>query len=230
MAEELDAAQFQRAIADAIKGVLTVYREAEALLRELQGVLRNGSPAFVPLVERVAPGVRRAEPGTRYLRSYVASVLAPIGATDIEEDGEDEDDDEDLDDDEGGETKTAKQLTLRVGAGILIPRVEIYGSGRSDFVPSLTMTSLTRSWVVPELPVGTPLKVPRGRFRKILRLMDKSGGKNIDARVSVHVLNKPKEKHKIGFTMAPVQRYPLFDVTPDKLEAIAAEVRTHWAG
>lgn len=230
MADELDAVQFQRAIGDAIKGVLAVYREADALLRELQGVLRSGSPGFVTVADRIAPGARRGEPGTRYLRSFVASVLAPADATEVDDELEDDVDDED-EDDEDGETSVAKKtLTLRVGAGLLIPRVEIFGSGSKDFVPSLVITSLIRSRVVPELPTDTPLKVSRSRFRKIVRLIDKSDGKTIEPRVAVHVLNKPKEKHKLGFTMASALRYPLFDVTPDKLDTIADAIRNQWAG
>jgi hypothetical protein len=229
MSDELDAIQFQRAIGDAIKGVLAVYREADALLRELQGILRSGTPGFVTLADRIAPGARRGEPGTRYLRSFVASVLAPADATEVDDELEDEPD-EDEDEDEDGEAAVAKKtLTLRVGTGLLIPRVEIFGSGSKDFVPSLMITSLIKSRVVPELPAETPLKVSRSRFRKIMRLIDKSDGKTIEARVSVHVLNKPKEKHKLGFTMAPALRYPLFDVTPDKLDAIADQTRKLWS-
>lgn len=229
MADELDAVQFQRAIGDAIKGVLAVYREADALLRELQALLRGGAPRFVTLADRIAPGARRGEPGTRYLRSFVASVLAPADATEVDDDLE-EDLEEEEEDEEDSETVVAKKtLTLRVGSGLLIPRVEIFGSGSKDFVPSLVITSLIRSNVVPDLPVATPLKVSRSRFRKIVRLIDKSDGKTIDPRVAVHVLNKPKEKHKLGFTMAPALRYPLFDVTPDKLETIADQTRKLWS-
>jgi hypothetical protein len=229
MTDELDATQFQRAISDAIKGVLAVYREADALLRELQGVLRSGSPGFVTLADRVAPGARRGEPGTRYLRSFVASVLAPADAAEVEDELEDDVEDEEDEDEDNDAPAAKKTLTLRVGTGLLIPRVEIFGSGAKDFVPSLVITSLIRSRVLPELPVDTPLKVSRSRFRKIVRLIDKSDGKTIEPRVSVHVLNKPKEKHKLGFTMASPLCYPLFDVTPDKLEAIADQTRKVWS-
>ena len=74
MTQDLDAKQFQQAVADAIKGVLNVYREADALLRELQNALEG---AFVPLVKRLVPRNRRQNPDSQYLPNYLATVFVP---------------------------------------------------------------------------------------------------------------------------------------------------------
>jgi hypothetical protein len=90
-----------------------VYREADALLREFAAAMEGTEPHFVIAAKRLVPGVSRKSPDARFLRSYIATVLAPPNI-----DGEGEDDaveEEDEDDDEADEQPIRKAIVVPTG-------------------------------------------------------------------------------------------------------------------
>lgn len=229
---ELDEKQFQRAVAEAIRGVLNVYREADALLRELRDGLRAGTPAFSPIADRVVPGPR-GDSDARYLRRYIATILSPSTAVAEDEPEEDEPDEEDEDEDDAGDGKSKKKklLTLDVGASLLVARVSLYGPGGVEFVPKLTITSL-RNVRLDGGPTSGPLKMSRNRYRKLVRIIDtqEPGPGVFRPKLSTHPVNAPKDKRGLVFDVpAPPLTFPLFTLTPQRLEAVADEVRHSWA-
>jgi hypothetical protein len=250
MAENLTREQFRIALADAVVGVLNVYREVDAMVRELGTVLGDGSPRFAPIVKRLVPGVGRKNPDARYLREYIAAVYAPVDA--MEEEDPDEDDEEDgegdeeegegeggSDEEEGAVARSAKQpLTIKAGSGIIVARATIYDRATYDratpaFEPNLVVAALTRCRIDVDVAPGTPFKVARWRFKRILRALDRHrwvAGKPLDTNVPAQIVGGPKTKHKLTFDLPnPLKPLPLFEVTPEQLRAIAAIVRKEWS-
>jgi len=237
MAESLTRDQFRIALADAVTGVLNVYREVDALLRELGAALGDGTPRFVPLVGRLVPGVGRKNPDARYLREYVAAVYAPIDAmeeNEAEEEDEEDEEENEGDEEEGETARPAKQpLTIKAGSGILIARATIYDRASPGFEPNLIVAALTRCRIDVEVSPGTPLKVSRWRFKRILRALERhrwAAGKPLDTKVPAQIVGGPKSKHKLIFDLpSPLKPQPLFEVTPAKLREIAESACKEWS-
>ncbi len=75
MTESLTREQFRTAVADAVSGVLNVYREVDAMFRDLTIALSDAEPRFVPLIKRMVPGAGSKNPDARYLRKLSGSDL-----------------------------------------------------------------------------------------------------------------------------------------------------------
>jgi hypothetical protein len=230
MAEDLTREQFQAAVADAVAGVLNVYREVDTMLRELGTALAEAPPAFAQ-VKRVVPGAGRKNPDARYLRNYVAAFYMPASVADEEEDDED---DEGEDDDEESSAPNKKVLSINKGGSILIASAAIYDRNVAGFEPNLLVAALTKCRSEPDVPADSVFKVPRARLKRIVRAVGvyKAGsGKPLRTEAIVQVDGQPKgrAKHMLVFDVAePLQRYPLFEVTPERIAEIAATVRAAW--
>ncbi len=232
MANELTSDQFKQALADAVAGVLTVYREVEAMLRELGAALADEKPAFTPFGSNVVPGVRK-NPDARYLRNYLAAFYQPA-EDDVGDEDEDEPEDEGEDDEEDVPAKQKKRLSIATGSGLLIARAAIYERGVASFEPSLLVGALTQCRVEPEVPAGSLLKLPRSRLRSLVRSINDHGsaGKRLRTNIPVQVEGQPKGKvkHRLVFEVAqPLVSHRLFDVTPDRILDIARTLRTTWS-
>lgn len=225
---DLDEKQFHRAVAEAIRGVLNVYREADALLRELRDGLRSGTPAFSPVVDRLVPGLR-GDADARYLRRYIATILTPLTASPDNEPDDDDDDDEDGDDD-SDEVGKKKVSALDIGTALLIARVSLYGPGGVDFVPKLTLTTL-RNVRIDGGPSSGQLKMSNNRYKKLIRALDNQqpGIGTIKPKLTTHPLGKPKDKRGMVFDIsAAPTSYSLYTITPQHLELIVTQVRNAW--
>ncbi|HTR55012.1 MAG TPA: hypothetical protein VMJ10_30210 [Kofleriaceae bacterium] len=228
---ELTREQFKTAVSDAVTGILNVYREVDTMLRELGAALGGDEPRFVPLIKKLVPGAGSKNPDARYLRNYHAAIYA---LADESEEDEDEEEEEEGEDEEGdGASPNKKTLTIQTGGGIIVARATVYQSGSaSGFEPSLVVGALTGCRLDTSVPPGTGLKLSRSRFRKLLRVFDGhlTAGKQLKTGISTHVIDKPKEKHKLIFDVpASPHVMPLFDVTPAKIQEIAAAVRKVFA-
>jgi hypothetical protein len=233
MAQPLTREQFRTAVADAVNGVLNVYREVDAILRELGAALAAADDElrFVPLVKRLVPAAGSKSPDARYLRNYHAAIFSPVDVSEDEDD--EEEDEEDGDEDEGDAAAQPKRpLTIETGSGIVVARAAIYDRGTTGFEPNLVVGALMRCRVDADVALGTQLKVSRSRFRKLLRAIDGHRGaigKPIHTGVPANVVGQPKHKLKLIFDLPkPLQVYPLFEVTPDKIQGIARKVREDW--
>jgi hypothetical protein len=224
MAEPLTREQFQLALAEAVTGVLNVYREIDAMFRELSAALGEGEPRLTPLVRKLVPPAGNKNPDARYLRNYHAWVFAP--ANEMEE--EEEDDDEEEGDEEEGEGKKPKRtLAIKIGTGLVIARATVFDRGVSSFEPNFVVGTLLRCRVDSDVEPGTELKIGRGRFRKVLRAIDSHRGgaaKPVQTNVPVSIGNQ-KNKHKLVFDMPNLwYREPLFDITPTRIHEMAKMV------
>ncbi len=226
MAEAMTREQFRTAVADAVNGVLNVYREVDGMLRELGTALADEEPRFVPLVKRLFPSVSRKNPDARWLRSYQASVFAPADvATEAEEDDEEEDEEEDDDLD----TDATSALTLRIGSGLVLARANIYDRNKAGFEPTLAISTLLRCRLDASLPTGTQLKISRARIKKLFRALDAHEGTGaMHTNVWAHPVGQPKARHKMIFDVPLGTTTPLFDVSPASLLELAARVRSDW--
>lgn len=228
MTEPLTREQFNVAVADAITGVLNVYREVDAMFRELTAALAAAEPRLVPFTGRkpLVPGAGSKNPDGYYLKSYRAWIYAPAAA--LEEDEGEEDDESGEDDDEEGETEKKGPLAFAEGTGLVAVRATVFDRGVSGFEPNLVVGTLLRCRVDPVVPAGTELKIRRGHFKRVLRDIDKaSGAKTVKTAVPVTVGNV-KNKHKLVFDVpGPWNRIPLFDVNPAMVQDIATTVRTN---
>ena len=228
MTEPLSREQFNVAVADAIIGVLNVYREVDAMFRELTAALAAGEPSLVPFTRRkpLVPGAGSKNPDGYYLKSYRAWIYAPAAA--LEEDEGEEDDESGEDDDEEDETEKKGPLALAEGTGLVAVRATIFDRGISGFEPNLVVGTLLRCRVDPVVPASTELKIRRGHLKRVLRDIDKaSGAKTVKTTVPVTVGNV-KNKHKLVFDVpGPWNRYPLFDINAAMVQDIATTVRTN---
>jgi hypothetical protein len=234
MAEPLNREQFRTALAQAIDGVLNVYSEVDAMLRELAMALAADEPRFKALVKRLVPGAGK-NPDTRFLRDYHASAFSPADAED-EDDEEDDEDEESEDDEDGASKKLRKALTVPAGSGIVLARAAIYDRGATTFEPNLLIASLQNWRVAGDIAPGTPIRITRTRIKRLLRIVDShrwGAGKAISAlktQIPVQPLGFPKGKHTLlcDITSLP-ERLPLFDVTPAAIQGIASRVRATWS-
>ncbi len=233
MAEPLNQEQFRITIAQAVDGVLNVYHEVDAMLRELAQALGADEPRFKTLVKRLVPGAGK-NPDARVLRDYDAWVFSPVDAEEEEDDEEDEDDDGE-DEEDGSSRKSKKALTVPAGSGVVLARVAIYDRGSSAFEPHLLIASLKNWQVTGDAAPGTPIRIGRGRFRKLLRIVDGhrwAAGKlvnTIKTQIPVQPMGQPKGKHTLLCDLAAApERRPLFKVTPATIQEIAREVRLAW--
>jgi len=232
---DLTREEFRAAVADAVNGLLNVYREVDAMLREFGTALASDEPRFKMLGKKLVPTASSRNPDARYLRAYHAAVFTPSDAS--EEDEEDEEDDEEGEEEDDGVTqKTKNVLTIETGSGILLARAAIHDRSTTGFEPNLVVAALTRCRVAPDVPSGTLLKVSRSRLRKIVRAMDAFrwfSGKSVntlDTRVPVQIVGPHKNKHMLFFDVPKEpERHPLFNVTPDTIQAIAHRVRESWS-
>jgi hypothetical protein len=237
MTEPLTREQFRAAVADAVSGVLNVYREVDAMFRDLTIALNDAEARFVPLIKRMVPGAGSKNPDARYLRNYQAAIFAPADATE-DDDEDDDEEDEDVEDgeDEDVETpKTAKRaLTLKVGSALLVARAAIYDRSRPTFEPALTVGVLARCRVDSNTPAGTVLKTKAGRFKRIFRAIDAhrgAAGKPLLTAVTAQIVGPSKSKNsKLTFdTPTPMRAYPLFEITADNIRNVVEAVRSDWA-
>lgn len=232
MAEPLTKEQFRTAIAQAVDGVLNVYHEVDAMLRELAMALAADDPRFKTLVKRLVPGAGK-NPDARFLRDYHASVFCPVDADEEEEDDE-EDDEDGEDEDEGGAKKAKKALTVPAGSGIVLVKATVYDRSTTAFEPNILVASLTNWRVSGDLVQGTQLRIARGRFRRLLRIVDAHrwtvGKVNaLKTQIPVQPVGLPKGKHTLLCDLGTQpERIPLFDVTPATVQAIAGKVRAAW--
>jgi hypothetical protein len=207
--------------------VLNVYREVDAMLRELAAALADEEPRFVPLVKGLVPGATK-NPDARHLRNYHAYFFVPASTAEPE----DEDDEEEEDEEEDETPKQKRSLTIEVGSGLVVARVAIYDRSLPKFEPNLRVGVLTKCRVDTALPAGAQLKVPRGRFRRIVRAVDANQGgpgKPLRTNTVVQVVGQPKMKPKLVFDVPDgLREYPLFDVTPERIVEIAASIRETW--
>jgi hypothetical protein len=225
MAEPLTRDQFNIAVADAVTGVLNVYREVDAMFRELNAALAATEPRIVPFTGRkpLVPGAGGKNPDGSYLKSYRAWIYAP--AAELEED-EGEEDEEDSEEDEEEEATKKGPLSIAEGTGLVAVRATIFDRGVTSFEPNLVVGTLLRCRVEPVVPASTELKIRRGHFKRVLRDIDKtSAAKTVKTTVPVTV-GTVKNKHKLVFDVPSAwRRYPLFDVTPATIQDIAKAIR-----
>lgn len=231
MADALSREQFRTAIAQAVDGVLNVYHEVDAMMRELTTALGAGEPRFGTLVKRLVRGAGKS-PDARFLRDYHASVFSPADSAGEQED--EEEDEEEEDDDEGGAKKARKPLTVPAGSGVVIARAAIYDRSTTTFEPTLTIASL-RNWKTSmDIAPGTPLRIRRGDFRRLMRDIDRhrwAAGKvnTLKTTIPVHLVGSAKAKPTLVCDLASApERIPLFDVTPATVLEIASTVRATW--
>lgn len=231
MAEELTREQFRVALAQAVDGVLNVYHEADAMLRELAMALGADEPRFSTLVKRLVPGANK-KPDARFLRDYYAWVFSPDDSG--EEDDEEEDEDDAEDEEDGGTKKANKPLTVPAGSGVVLARAAIYDRGASAFEPTLTI-AVVRNWrTTVDVPTGTPLRIRRGNLSRVLRDIDRhrwAAGKinTLKTAVPVQPVGMAKGKQTLVCDLASApQRIPLFEVMPATVHDIARTVRASW--
>jgi hypothetical protein len=238
MTEALTREQFRIAVADAVSGVLNVYREADAMFRDISAALSDGEPRFVPFIKRLVPGSGSKSPDARYLRSYQASIFVPADAVeedDEEDDDEDDDEVEDADDEEAEPSKKEKRvLTFKVGSAMLVARVAIYDRSRPAFEPNLIIGVLCNCRLDANLTPGTLLRSKPGRFKRIFRAIDAPRGvstKPLQTVVTAQVVGQPKSKNSKLIFDAPasMRTYPLFEITSNKVQEIVTAVRKDWA-
>ena len=109
----------------------------------------------------------------------------------------------------------------------------IYGSNKGADLPKLTIHSLTNCNVVDAVETGTPLRVPRAKwFRRLVIAIDghSSTSKTLLTTVQVLANDKPKVPRKLTVDVSsPMRSYPLFEITPQRLEQIASEIRLPWS-
>jgi hypothetical protein len=231
LADPLSREQFRTAVAQAIDGVLNVYHEVDAMLRELAMALGTDQPRFSTLVKRLVSGAGK-NPDARFLRDYHAWVFSPADSLE-EEDEEDEEEDAE-DDGEGGERTARKPMTVLAGSGVVIARAAVYDRSTTTFEPTLTIASLKNWQASADVPGGTPLRIRRGNFRRLMRDVDRhrwSAGKvnTLKTTVPVHLTGTVKGKPTLVCELARTpERIPLFDITPAMVREIACKVRATW--
>jgi hypothetical protein len=100
----------------------------------------------------------------------------------------------------------------------------------------LLIASLRNWQITSGIPPGTPIRIGRARFKRLLRIVDGhrwSAGKAVNAlktQIPVQPLGMPKGKHTLLCDLAgPPERIPLFEVTPPTVQAIAEKVRATWS-
>lgn len=228
MAELLTREQFNTAVADAIAGILNVYREVDAMFRELTAVLAATEPRLAPLTGKKAlvPSAGGKNPDSYHLRNYHARFYAPMSEID-EDEGEDSDYDSEDGEDEEAEPKKKNPLTFAEGTSLVAVRAMVFDRGVSNFEPHLAVGTLLRCRVDPVVPAGTELKVKRNLFKRVLRELDKVGSATTVKTTVPVTVGKVKNKHMLVFdTPGPWTRYALFDITPATVQDIAAAIRT----
>lgn len=234
---ELTQEQFRIAVADAAAAVINVYREVDAMFRELGVALGEGDPGFKTLVKRLVPGANRKNPDARYLRNYVAWVFAPIAAE--QEEDEDDEEGEGEDEEEEDAPKQKRAILLPVGSGIVLARAAIYDRGATvgaAFEPHLMIAVLKNCRVDVPTDPGAEVRVPRSRFKTILSALGRHTeppGKPFLTGVPVQLegQGKGKAKYRLVFDLPhAARRYPLFDVTPGKIAELAGATRAIWTG
>lgn len=228
MAEALTRDQFNAAVADAVTGLLNVYREVDAMARELRTALEASAPPLrswlpgAPLV----PGAGRKNPDGKYLRGYRAWFFVP-GAPDGDEDDEDAEEDAD---DEGGDAEDAvstkkSSLLIPAGSNLAVVSATVFEAGRKDFVPNLAVAVMARCRAAADVPAGTDLKIRRSRLRQVLRAIDQHKGTGTVSTGIPITAGTAKHKHTLVFDLAaPWTRYPLFDVTSALIPEIAGKL------
>lgn len=235
MTEPLTREQFRTAVADAVSGVLNVYREVDALFRDISAALSDGEPRFAPFIKRIVPGSGSKNPDARYLRNYQASIfVAAADATEEDDDEDDEDDEEGADDEEAEPSRKEKRvLTFRVGSAMLVARAAIYDRSRPAFEPNLMIGTLANCRLDANLAPDTLLRSKPGRFKRIFRVIDAprgAPGRPLQTVVTAQVVGQPKNKNsKLIFDAPAAMRiYPLFEITSDKVQEIVTAVRRDW--
>lgn len=232
MADPLSREDFRTAIAQAVDGVLNVYHEVDAMMRELTMALAAEEPRFGTLVKKLVRGAGRKSPDARFLRDYHASVFSP--ADSAEDEDEEEKDEEEEDDEEGGAKKARKPLTVPAGSGVVIARAAIYDRSSTTFEPTLTVASLRNWQTSTDIAPGTPLRIRRGDFRRLMRDIDRhrwaAGRTNtLKTTIPVHLTATAKGKPTLVCELASApERIPLFDITPATVLEIAGKVRATW--
>ncbi len=231
MSETMTEGEFQRAVAAAVRGVLNVYREADALLREFAAAMEGIEPHFEIAAKRLVPGVSRKSPDARYLRSYLATVLAPPNVDGEGEDEAVEDEDDDGDDDETDELPGRKAIVVPTGGSLVVARVAIYDPDHVDgFAPNLRITLLgdCRA-VVPGLADNAQFRIKRALFRRIVRAADGATVGVVQSKGTAIIEGPKKARTALRFavTTAPIER-PLFSLAPDDVPKLAAQVASDW--
>src|SRR3569623_1030105 len=153
--------EINKAVADAVAGVLNVYREVDAMFRELTAALAAAEPRLVPFTGRkpLVPGAGTKNPDGYYLKGYRAWIYAPAAGL---EDDEGEEDDENGENDEDEEDKGP--LACVEGTNLVAVRATIFDRGVSNFEPNLVVSTLLRCRADPSVPAGTEHKNKRGKF------------------------------------------------------------------
>lgn len=229
MSETLTEGEFQRAVAASVRGVLNVYREADALLREFAAAMEGTEPHFVIAAKRLVPGVSRKSPDARFLRSYIATVLAPPNI-----DGEGEDDtveEEDEDDDEADEQPIRKAIIVPTGGSLVVARVAIYDPDHADgFAPNLRITLLGDCRAVASgIADNAQFRIKRGLFRRIVRAADGATIGVVQSKGTATIEGPKKVRTGLRFAVAtaPIER-SLFSLAPDDVPQLAVQVASDW--
>ena len=230
MSEAMTEVEFRHAVAVAIKGVLNVYREADALLRELAAALEATEPRFAVVAKRVVPGVSRKSPDARYLRCYLSAVLAPSN-TDAEVIGDaGDEEDEDGEEDEG-EERPAKVVVVPTNGSLIVARVAIYDPDHAEgFEPNLRVTVLGNCRAATKgVAADAAFRVRRNLFRRIVRAADGASVGPVRPKGTATIEGPKKVRTSLEFdlTTPPIVR-SLFSIVPDEVPTLAAQIATAW--
>jgi hypothetical protein len=230
VSESMTELEFRQAVAAAVRGVLNVYREADALLRELAEAFAATEASFGVVAKRITPGVSRRSPDARYLRSYLATVLAPRTA-DAEVLGDaGDDDDEDGEEDEGEERPT-KVVIVPTGGSLVVTRVAIYDPDQAEgFEPNLRVTVLSNCRAASQdVAADAAFRVRRSLFRRIVRAADGASAESVQPKGTATLEGPKKQRTALAFDVAtpPIVK-SLWSVAPDELPTLAAQVASAW--
>lgn len=230
MSEAMTESEFQRAVAAAVRGVLNVYREVDAFLREFAAAMEGVEPHFIVAAKRIVPGVSRKNPEARFLRSYLATVLAPPT---VEGDGEDEppEDEDDDGDDEEAEERPSRKIVVPTGGSLIVARVAIYDPDHADaFAPNLRITLLGDCRAKADgVASDARFRIKRGLFRRIVRAADDATIGVVEPRGTAIIDVPKKTRTGLRFTVATAPIVlPLFGLAPDDVPTLAAQVAREW--
>jgi len=208
---KLTKEQFANAASTAVRAVLDLYGEVDALLRELDGTMRaNGFQAW-----SVIPGSKKADTN-RILREWKGRLY--VGASGDEGDEEEDAEEIDAPEEDEAEVENGRRSGPREipqGSAVAFVRARVYRARELAFQPEILYGVLTEaSAPIDGLDPDEPLRLQRGSIRRILAPLEVSTTVGKELRTSAPVI-APK-----GRKMRASNRPLCFNV-PEQFEAEA---------
>ncbi|MBX3248009.1 MAG: hypothetical protein KF901_12585 [Myxococcales bacterium] len=229
--------EFKEAVGTAVRAVLDLYSEVDALLRELDTAM--GQHGFVAWP--VIPGSGKGRETNRILREWKGRlyVRGEDGiAGDEEEEGEEGDGGDESDDEQEDDRRRAGPRDVPQGSALAFVRVRIYHPRESGFEPELLCGVLSKARLAcPGYPPNEPFRIKRGVTRRILSQIDrgmKEGNTELRTAAPVIVpkgvkLRNPGDRTLVFTVSEPFRSTPLYAIERvEQVQKIAEDLSATW--